>query len=498
MQYRNSLIAAAATLLPAFTLAQSSCGPSPSGSVQPSIASGYSMQVVASGLSDPRGIMLDGAGHLLVVESGRGVVSAHTLADNNGCVSVSSSMDVTANLSVSAITSRWYSLLTTKQLNHGIEISNDGKTLYASSTEDVYSWTYDPSALTVSDRQTLVSNMSGTDHTTRTLLLSQMVPGYLLVSRGSTSNLDFEAASLESAHSEVRAFNLNNRTGTYSFGDAGLRLGWGLRNDVGVAEHPIGGQIYTVENSADQMTRMGVDIHENNPAEEMNYLGYANGSGDPQEGSNFGYPWCFSAWNVSELPMNGNISVGTQFAIDASPDLNNENRTDAYCARQTQARLVFQAHMAPLDIKFNDSGREAWVTFHGSWDRTDPVGYKMSLVHFNEDGTPVDDLTSMTAATDIFANQDNSVCPDNCFRPVGMAIDPQGRIYVSSDASGEVYLVSRTTAAMPTASSGGSPTSSASSSATSNAASYLTPPYGYSYGQPFIGAAFVPLLAFLL
>ena len=103
MQHWNNFVAVAATALPVLALAQSSCGPSPSGSVQPSIASGYSMQVVATGLSDPRGIMLDGAGHLLVVESGRGVVSAHTLADNNGCVSISSSMDVTASLAVSPL-----------------------------------------------------------------------------------------------------------------------------------------------------------------------------------------------------------------------------------------------------------------------------------------------------------------------------------------------------------------------------------------------------------
>lgn len=58
------------------------------------------MQVVATGLSKPRGILLDGAGNLLVVEQGRGVVSAHTLNENNGCVSFGMSTDVTPDLSV--------------------------------------------------------------------------------------------------------------------------------------------------------------------------------------------------------------------------------------------------------------------------------------------------------------------------------------------------------------------------------------------------------------
>ena len=254
------------------------------------------------------------------------------------------------------------------QLNHGIEMSADGKTLFASSSENVFSWNYDQSARTVSNRATLVENMAGSDHTTRTLLLSNKAPGLLVVTRGSTSNIDFDAASLSSGHSQIKAFNLANATSNpYDFDVDGLRLGWGLRNDVGIAEHPSSGGLYSVENSADQITRSGVDVHQDNPAEEMNFLGYLNGTERAEQGGNYGYPWCFSAWGVDELPDNGNLSVGSQFAIDASSDSNNENRTDSYCAQQLPARLVFQAHMAPLDIKFNNSGTEAWVTFHGSW-----------------------------------------------------------------------------------------------------------------------------------
>jgi len=289
-----------------------------------------------------------------------------------------------------------------------------------------------------------------------------------VVTRGSTSNIDFAAASLSSGHSQIKVFNLTNATTTpYDFDADGVRLGWGLRNDVGVAEHPQSGGLYSVENSADQITRMGVDVHQDNPAEEMNFLGYLNGTEYAPQGGNFGYPWCFSAWGVQELPDNGNLSVGSQFAIDASSDSNNENRTDAYCAEQLPARLVFQAHMAPLDIKFTSDGTEGWVTFHGSWDRTAPVGYKMSVVAFNENGDPKDSLQSKTAARDIFSNQDNSKCPDDCFRPVGMAIDSQGRIFVSSDASGEIYLISKVPGS---GTNGTSPTSSGSPSSASGSA----------------------------
>lgn len=93
--------AALLALLPSAAIAQqSSCGPAPSGSIQPSLASGYRMQVVATGLARPRGILFDGDGNLLVVEQSRGVISAHTLNESNGCVSVGTSSDVTSALSV--------------------------------------------------------------------------------------------------------------------------------------------------------------------------------------------------------------------------------------------------------------------------------------------------------------------------------------------------------------------------------------------------------------
>ena len=173
--------------------------------------------------------------------------------------------------------------------------------------------------------------------------------------------------------------------------------------------------------------------------------------------------------------MNSNLTVGSQFAIDAQ----NNTINDTWCEEQTTGpRLTFQAHMAPVDITFNDSGIEAWVTFRGSWDRTDPVGYKLSVCcffsalrtfsqsrsifigHFSlkgatlipqrssqvipfTNGEPVAASDNDTATIDILANADNSVCPDHCFRPVGIAFDDQGRLFMSSDASGEIYVVVR-------------------------------------------------------
>lgn len=91
---RSTLLALVSFLLPA--LAQSSsCSTTltPTNSVQPSVASGYRAQLIATGLASPRSIEFDKAGNLLVVEqkNGNGSVSVLTLQDDGGtCLSVTS------------------------------------------------------------------------------------------------------------------------------------------------------------------------------------------------------------------------------------------------------------------------------------------------------------------------------------------------------------------------------------------------------------------------
>jgi len=220
---------------------------------------------------------------------------------------------------------------------------------------------------------------------------------------------------------------------------------------VGVAEEPLTGGLYSVENSADEIDRDGVDVHENNPGEEMNYHGFLNASTEDQ-GGNYGYPYCFALWNTS-IPDLGTMKVGSQFALDQNATIN-----DTFCnADRVPPRLTFQAHMAPLDIIFLPNGTEAFVSFHGSWDRTDPVGYKVSTIAFDS-GSPVAAADSLTSLTDILTNADNSKCPDSCFRPVGLALDSKGRVFMSSDSTGEIYVLAKTGASATTTSASASPT----------------------------------------
>lgn len=222
--------------------------------------------------------------------------------------------------------------------------------------------------------------MSNPGHVTRTLLLPRLLPNTLIVSRGSNGNLDDEASDINSGHSQIKAFDIsrfNSSAPNYDadaqpldFNANGVLLGWGLRNSVGVADHPVTGGIWSVENSADNIERLGEDIHVDNPGEELNYHGIVSALDESlsvtdvsQNGNNHGYPSCFAARKVDALPENDNLTVGSQFVLEPTGDVN-----DRVCAEARVApRLTFGAHYAPLDIKFSRHGSEAFMSFHGSW-----------------------------------------------------------------------------------------------------------------------------------
>jgi hypothetical protein len=89
----------------------------------------------------------------------------------------------------------------------------------------------------------------------------------------------------------IKVFDLTKQPAgrPYEYSREGRVLGWGLRNDVGVAEEPLTGGIYSVENSMDDISRDGVDVHTDNPGEELNYFGSLSDP-VPAQPPNYGYP----------------------------------------------------------------------------------------------------------------------------------------------------------------------------------------------------------------
>jgi len=338
-------------------------------------------------------------------------------------------------------------------LNHGIALSGDGKTLYASAQTAVYSWPYDAAAGTVGTRATVVTGMySGGSHLTRTLAIAPHQPNILLVSHGSNSNLDHPTINPKTGRSVVRAFDVSKVPANgYNYQNDGWLMGYGMRNEVGIC-FDANNMLWGVENSADQFTRtvngQGKDIHQNNPAERLHYIG------DVTKPNNnwYGYPTCFSVWEPSEFASSDTkFQVGDQFVITP-----NNTFKDTDCSKSTPPMAVFQAHSAPIDCKFDADSSNLYVTFHGSWNRSPTTGFKLVVVPFTKgaDGQykPVAPLNSKESYQDVFYNKNVASCQGNgpsasagCFRPGGLAYDSQNRLYMTSDTTtnGEVWILGK-------------------------------------------------------
>ncbi|RYP03100.1 hypothetical protein DL764_005383 [Monosporascus ibericus] len=402
---------------------------------EPVMADGYEARLIMNGLRYPRHLVVDAAGNLLVAEqrsAGIRRVVLNEAEDGGGCVESSSQ------------------LIPDPSLNHGIALTPDGSTLFVSKLSSVDAYPYDASAGTVGEKKTVISGMENGGHPTRTLTIPVTAPDVLLVSRGSDGNIDNATIETSTARSIIKSFNVTEllaATGPVDYATGGEILGWGLRNSVGVAEDPSTGGIWSVENSADNVRRGSVDIHNENPAEELNYHGVAGDASNDLKGANYGYPVCFAAWDIGIIPENDAITMGSQFGgVDGTPfqEVSSASvltEVDEFCRSERQGpRLAFPSHTAPLDIRFREDGNAAYVAFHGSWNRSPPDGYRLGMIEFSN-GQPVADVSDRNAVTYIMQNRNDSQCPRNCFRPTGLAFDSKGRLFMTSDATGELFVI---------------------------------------------------------
>jgi sugar lactone lactonase YvrE len=106
-----------------------------------------------------------------------------------------------------------------------------------------------------------------------------------------------------------------------------------------------------------------------------------------------------------------------------------------------------------------------------------PDGYLLYAIDFDAStGMPTEPADSTTAVIPIMSNVDNTKCPGGCFRPVGLAFDSKGNLFMTSDSTGEVYIITSTDGKSVEVST---PTTSGAPAATSSkaAASGLVPSF---------------------
>lgn len=279
-------------------------------------------------------------------------------------------------------------------------------------------------------------------HSTRTLAFDE--ENRLYVSVGSVSNID-----LNSARSRIRRFDLTDfPVGGLVFNE-GEVFADGLRNEVAL-EFDRHGVLWGVENGADNLYRedLGGDIHNDNPAEEVNKF-Y-----EPENNTHYGYPFCFSEHS---LPSKVSEGRGSQWAwpLFLNKPIEFENHfldgviaTDEFCKTQIVPPVAsLTAHSAPLGMTFAKNlidkpsdcvgGFPAsfqdnlFIAYHGSWNREIPTGKKVVMLEIDEEGN-----VANPEPIDIFCSEGKHVNFDSGLRPVDIEFDRCGRLLVTSDGSG--------------------------------------------------------------
>ena len=152
-----------------------------------------------------------------------------------------------------------------------------------------------------------------------------------------------------------------------------------------------------------------------------------------ERGDDFGWPYCYFD------PDQGKHVLAPEYGGDGG-------KTQGVCEQKKQPLASFPAHWAPNGMTFyNGSTFPAkyrggvFVAFHGSHDRT-PLqgGYLVAFVPFSG-GKPSGQFEEFATG---FAGEEAVASPAEApHRPMGLAVGPDGSLYVSDDVKGRIWRI---------------------------------------------------------
>lgn len=310
--------------------------------------------------------------------------------------------------------------------------------LYTENTTDVLRFPYKGGALEPAAKMdTVVKGLpKGGDHFYKTFVIDR--DGSLYVNVGSADNACQEANRSPGSKGKNPCEELESRAGIWKFDarkldqtqSGAVHFARGIRNAVGMAISPLDGKLWVTQHGRDQLGGTGGgnwsfsnEYNAENPAEELL---------QPNQGDDFGWPYCYYAVDEHRLVL--------------APEYGGDGKKVAECAQKKEPVAVFPAHWAPDALMFYTGSAfpakyksGAFIAFHGSWNRA-PEPQAGFRVVFQP-------LASGKAAgayetfADGFAPNLTSARPRGIHRPVGLAQGPDGALYVADDAGGRIYKI---------------------------------------------------------
>jgi glucose/arabinose dehydrogenase len=344
------------------------------------VPDGWEVKVAASGLGRPRMMYTGPKGQLYITRRDAGDVLM--LNDDNG--------DHIFDLLVTV-------LYPFKGV-HGITIRNGW--IYLCNNNELRRYTIQEDG-TLANQQTLIHDLpSAGQHPNRTIEFGP--DGFLYISIGTLCN-DCKESDKETASM------LQVDTATWSR----KIFASGLRNTIGFDFHPQTGALWGIDNGGDGKGNRW-------PPEEVNLI---------VKDGNYGYPFAYGKKEVDQSREDPPGDVKEEWVKNTLP-----------------STLELPAHMAPIGFTFfknipvipSTYQGDALVCWHGSWNRSKPVGFKVQRIRFIN-GVPTgaeDFLTGFLKPGFLFFKR-----KARFGRPAGVTMNSQGVIYVSDDANGVIYSI---------------------------------------------------------
>ncbi|WP_296244490.1 MULTISPECIES: PQQ-dependent sugar dehydrogenase [unclassified Psychrobacter] len=388
-------------LLPTLKIAD----PAGWGDHRPIVPSGYEIKAIATDLQIPRQTLVLPNGDILVAE-GRGGNAAKLRPKDfiagyfksKGTTSVKSGNRLTLLRDSDNDGTFETRTVFAENLNapYGLALINDQ--LYVANQDAVVQFAYQPGQTKASGppRQLTVLPSEVNHHWTKSMTASP--DGRLLyVGIGSNSNITENGLNVE--ENRARIWEIDAKSGAHR------AYATGLRNPTALDILPGTNQLWAVVNERDEL----------GPRLVPDYLTSV------QDGAFYGWPYSYWGQHVDSRvkPQQPDMVAAT-----IAPD---------YSIGSHKAPLGLSFSTATMGGKFTEG---AFIGEHGSWNRSDPAGYKVRFVPFNNGkpaGDPVDFVTG-------FQSEDGKTFG----RPVGVTVDPKGALIVADDLSNTIWRVTPT------------------------------------------------------
>ena len=307
--------------------------------------------------------------------------------------------------------------------------------LYAESNDRIVRYALTPDSLApIEAPETIVEDLPMTgDHPMHPFVIDQ--DGELYLDSASSTNSCQIRNRILNSPGRRPCKELETRAGIWRYDakrtgqrfSSAERYATGVRNADGLAVDATGRGIYATQHGRDQLSQNWPRLYSpeqgaNLPAEELLWV----------ERQDYGWPECYFDNEQRKLVL------APEYGGDGG-------RAVGLCAAKRGPIAFYPAHWAPNDLvlyfgeQFPKRYRGgAFIAFHGSWNRAPfpQQGYNVVFQPF-EQGNP-------TAAFEIFADGFAGAVKEPgaaAHRPSGLAVGPEGALYISDDRHGTIWRV---------------------------------------------------------